>query len=84
MHNTQENIKWRTTGSFVEDGYVFGGFSFGVKPGEDVAAEDGLALRNSTEERMVVHGSLIHDGSIECALGTEGGSVEEKDVRDSF
>ena len=66
MHNTNEKIKWRATGSFVEEGYEFGGFSYGVKAGDEVAAEDGvLGLRSSMEDVMVVHGSLIKDGSID-------------------
>jgi len=94
MHNTNENIKWRATGSFVEEGYEFGGFSYGVKAGAQVAAEDGvLGLRSSMEDMMVVHGSLIKEGSIDEHMAqtnhnSHGGSTIESDhvkgVRDSF
>jgi len=71
MHNTIENMKWRATGSFADEDYIFSGFSCGPE-------EDG----NRVQPENAHHGSLIKNGSIEVEQG--GQKEQDKGVHDSF
>ena len=71
MHNTLENIKWRATGSFTDENYVFSGFSF-----------EGADLEANAEIALTMHGSLIKQGSI--AAEQTADKEPDKGVHDSF